>query len=59
VVTRPARTVTASLREVAHKRAPESTSCYPRWFSYFQARLADVAGGNQMAWAYRMIPVFG
>ena len=32
---------------------------YPRWFSDFQARLADIAGGNQMAWPDRMIPVFG
>ena len=32
---------------------------YPRWFSDFQARLADIAGGNQMAWPNRMIPVFG
>jgi hypothetical protein len=34
-------------------------SCYPRWFSYFQARLADITGGNQMAWPDRMTPVFG
>jgi hypothetical protein len=32
---------------------------YPRWFSDFQARLADIAGGNQMAWPNQMIPVFG
>lgn len=34
-------------------------SCYPRWCSYFQATLADIDGGNQMAWPDRMIPAFG
>ena len=32
---------------------------YPHWFGYYQVRLAYIAGGHQMAWPDRMIPIFG
>ena len=42
------------------KRCRKSVVTFcPRWFSDFQARLADMADGNQMAWPDRMTPVFG
>ena len=53
------RSLPACAERRTERRRKYVVTFYPRWFSYVQAGLAGIAGGNQPAGPHRMIPVFG